>query len=156
RDGFYHADPHPGNYLVLPGGVVGVLDCGMVGRLDEATRADFEAVLLAAADGDTRELADLVTRLGSAPADLDRHALRAALAELCAEYGSQPVGAFDIGGALTGVTDIVRRHRIVLPMEAALLLRTLVILEGTVRQLSPAFSLMQIIEQYQEQALRRR
>ena len=46
RDGFYHADPHPGNFFVLDGGVVGLLDCGMVGRLDDSTRELFEDLLL--------------------------------------------------------------------------------------------------------------
>ncbi len=152
RDGFYHSDPHPGNYLVLPGGVIGVLDCGMVGRLDEATRLDFEAFLVALLDRDTEEMTDLVVRLGSAPANLNRSALRADLNEFCAEYGNQPISSFDLGGALREITNIINRHRVILPSEAALLLRTLVILEGTVRQMSPAFSLMQVIELYQEQA----
>jgi ubiquinone biosynthesis protein len=156
RDGFYHADPHPGNYFLLPGGVLGVLDCGMVGRLDEATREDFEAALLALIDRDTQELTELVVRLGAAPADLDRNALRADIGEFCAEYGSRPISELDLGGALTELTNVIRRHRIVLPAEAALLLRMLVILEGTLRQLSPEFSLMEVIEQYQEQAIRSR
>jgi ubiquinone biosynthesis protein len=156
RDGFYHCDPHPGNYLVLPGGVIGVLDCGMVGRLDETTRHDFESFLVALLDRDTEEMSELVVRLGSAPANLNRSALRADLNEFCAEYGNQPISGFDLGGALREFTTIINRHQIILPGEAALLLRTLVVLEGTVRQLSPAFSLMQVIELYQEQATKTR
>ena len=44
RDAFYHADPHPGNLMLMPGGVVGVLDCGMVGRLDEELAEGIESV----------------------------------------------------------------------------------------------------------------
>ena len=75
RDGFYHADPHPGNLLLLPGGVVGVLDCGMVGRIDEQLREDFEGMLLAAVSKDAEDLTDYVVRLGSVPNDFDRDAL---------------------------------------------------------------------------------
>lgn len=153
RDGFYHADPHPGNYVVMSGGVVGVLDCGMVGRLDETTRNDFEAFLVALLDRDTEEMTELVIRLGSAPPDLNRNILRSDLTEFCAEYGNQPIADFDLGGALSEITSIINRHHVVLPAEAAMLLRTLVVLEGTVRQLSPTFSLMQVIELYQQQAL---
>jgi ubiquinone biosynthesis protein len=156
RDGLYHADPHPGNYLIMPGGVVGVLDCGMVGRLDEATRNDFEAFLVALVDRDTEEMTDLVVRLGSMPPDLNRSVLRTDLTEFCAEYGNQPVSDFDLGGALSEITSIINRHHVILPAEAALLLRTMVVLEGTVRQLSPTFSLMQVIELYQHQAMKTR
>jgi ubiquinone biosynthesis protein len=52
RDAFYHADPHPGNLMVLPSGVVGVLDCGMVQRLDDHLREALEDLLLAAVNRD--------------------------------------------------------------------------------------------------------
>ena len=61
RDGFFHADPHTGNYVVLRGGVVGVLNCGMVGRLDEGLREDFEGALRAVTERDVEELTERVT-----------------------------------------------------------------------------------------------
>src|SRR5207249_5023797 len=76
RDGFYHADPHPGNLMMLPGGVVGVIDCGMVGRLDETMRQEVESLLLSIINKDAIELTDAVMRLGQVPVDLDRDGLR--------------------------------------------------------------------------------
>src|SRR5262249_2183086 len=67
RDGFYHADPHPGNLMVLPDGVIGVLDCGMVGRIDDRLREEIESLLVAVIQKDSREVADVVKRLGSVP-----------------------------------------------------------------------------------------
>ncbi len=67
RDGFYHADPHPGNLMMLPGGVVGVLDCGMVGRFDETMREEVESLLLSIINKDAVELTDCVMRLGAVP-----------------------------------------------------------------------------------------
>ena len=64
RDSFYQADPHPGNLMLLPGGVVGVLDFGMAGRLDEGLRDDIEGLLLAVAQGDAETLTDAVWHLG--------------------------------------------------------------------------------------------
>ena len=81
RDGFYHADPHPGNLMMLEDGVVGMLDCGMVGRIDEGLREEIEALLLAAVDGDADELTEIVMRLGQTPPELDRDELRAELAD---------------------------------------------------------------------------
>lgn len=152
HDGLYHADPHPGNYMVMPGGVVGVLDCGMIGRLDETLREDFEALILCFVDQDARELSNLVVRLGSAPSNLDFDALRAEVSEFVSDYGNQPLSEFDLSGALMEMTSLIRRYHIALPTEAALLLRTLVILEGSARQLSPQFSLIRVIQSYYERA----
>lgn len=150
HDGLYHADPHPGNYTLLPGGVVGVMDCGMVGRLDESLREDFEALILCFVEKDTQELANLVVRLGSAPANLDFDALRADVSEFVSEYGNLPLNQFDLSGALTEMVSLIRRYHIALPSEAALLLRTVIILEGTSRQLSPRFSLIRVIQDFYE------
>ncbi len=152
HDGLYHADPHPGNYMVMPKGVVGVLDCGMIGRLDETLREDFEALILCFVDQDARELSNLVVRLGSAPSNLDFDALRAEISEFVSDYGNQPLSEFDLSGALMEMTSLIRRYHIALPTEAALLLRTLVILEGSARQLSPQFSLIRVIQSYYERA----
>jgi ubiquinone biosynthesis protein len=156
RDGFYHADPHPGNYLLLPGGVVGVLDCGMVGRLDDQLREDMEGMLLAVIDRDAQGLTDLVIRLGSVPPGLDADALRAELTEFIAEYSGVALADFDLSGALTEMIDIVRRYQILLPSNGALLLKTLIMLEGISRQLNPDFSLAELIEPYYVKAMWRR
>ncbi len=65
RDAFYHADPHPGNLMLLPGGVVGVLDCGMVGRLDEELGEGIEEMLIAVVNHNSVDLGDILLRLGS-------------------------------------------------------------------------------------------
>jgi ubiquinone biosynthesis protein len=156
RDGFYHADPHPGNLMLLPGGVVGVLDCGMVGRLDDTLREEIENVLLAVAMRDTQELMEIALRLGVAPIDLDQEALRSEIASFLAEYSGQSVHEVNLSEALRRVIDVIRRFRIVLPSASSLLLKTLVMLEGTARLLHPAFSLAELIEPYARRALRRR
>jgi ubiquinone biosynthesis protein len=67
RDAFYHADPHPGNLMLLPGDVVGVLDCGMVGRLDGELSEGIDEILMAVLTHDSSDLGEIILRLGSAP-----------------------------------------------------------------------------------------
>ena len=59
-DGFFHADPHPGNILVLPGSRIGLLDFGMVGRIDEGLREDIEDLLISIVNGDSSHLTTLI------------------------------------------------------------------------------------------------
>jgi ubiquinone biosynthesis protein len=154
--GFYHGDPHPGNLIVLPDGAIGLLDFGMVGRLDEQLREDIEDMLLAIVSQDAQQLTSLVMRLGAVPPGLDEPALSVDLSEFVVHYANQPVDSFDLGGALSEMIEIVQRYRIALPPPLAMLIKVLVMLEGTVRQLQPSFSLMELIQPYQRKMLRRR
>ncbi len=154
RDGFYHADPHPGNLMMLPGGVVGVLDCGMVGRLDETMREEVESLLISIISKDAIELTDCVMRLGSVPPDLDRDGLRAEISNFVAEHATRSMRDFNLSLALKQMTDIIRRYHILLPSTLALMLKTLAMLEGTSRLLNPNFNLAALIEPYQVKVLK--
>ncbi len=156
RDGFYHADPHPGNLLVLPGGVLGMLDCGMVGRLDENLREAFEEILLAIVQRDAVHLTSVIMRLGSVPPQLDPSGLNTDIADFVSYYGSQSLDQMDLGGALTEMTAIIRRYHIWLPAGVALLLKVLIMLEGTARLLNPRFNLIELMQPYQRKLLWRR
>ena len=154
--GFYHGDPHPGNLIVLPGGAIGLLDFGMVGRLDESIREDIEDMLMAIVSQDPQQLTSLVIRVGAVPPGLDEAALSVDLTEFVVHYANQPVDAFDLAGALTEMVEIVQRYRIVLPSSLAMLIKVLVMAEGTARLLEPNFSLMELMQPYQKKMLLRR
>jgi ubiquinone biosynthesis protein len=156
RDGFYHADPHPGNLMMLPNNVVGVIDCGMVGRLDETMREEIESLLLSIINKDALELTDTVIRLGSVPPELDRDALRTEISNFVSEFGTRSLRDSNLSAALRQTVDIVHRYHILLPSPLALMLKTLVMLEGTSRQLNPDFNLAALIEPYQVKVIRHR
>jgi ubiquinone biosynthesis protein len=156
RDGLYHADPHPGNLMLLPQGVVGVIDCGQAGRIDEQLREEVEMMLLAVGSRDVGRLTETVLRLGSAPPDCPRDRLRADLNEFVGDHVGHSLRDLDLGAALRDLIEIVRRYRIVLRPPLALLLKTLIVLEGTSRLLAPDVSLAELIEPHYLRALRRR
>ena len=154
--GFYHADPHPGNLVVLHDGSIGLLDFGMVGRLDDSLREDVENVLMAIVTQDAQQLTSLVMRLGAVPPGLDEAALSVDLTEFVVHYANQPANSFDLAGALAEMIEIVQRYHIALPTTLAMLIKVLIMLDGTGRLLEPHFSLMELVEPYQKTMLRRR
>jgi ubiquinone biosynthesis protein len=175
RDAFYHADPHPGNLMVLarrpadgqpgdaqrehlgdgrPTAVIGVLDCGMVGRLDEPLREDIETALFSIVQGDSETVVEIIMRVGATPDDLNPDELRADVEDFLDEYTGQSLDQFDLSGCLSAIVDIIRQHMIVLPAKIAMLLKVLIMLEGTAQQLSPRFNLAEIIEPFGRKALK--
>jgi ubiquinone biosynthesis protein len=156
EDGFYHADPHPGNIVLLPGNVIGLLDFGMVGRIDEQLREDIEEVLMAIVQGDAVHLAAVISRVGKAPSDLDRVAFRSDLTDFVAHYAHQSLDQIDLTSALSEITEMIHRYRISLPPQVSTLIKTLVTLEGTARLLNPRFSLMEVMRPFQRRAMLRR
>jgi ubiquinone biosynthesis protein len=154
--GFYHADPHPGNLLILPGNVIGLLDFGMVGRLEERMREDIEEMLLAITNHDVPMLVTVIKRLGNVPPHLDEAGLSNDVADFVGHYSTQALDRFDLSGALRDMTQIIRRYHIQLPPQVALLIKVLVTLEGTTQLLTPRFSLMEVMQPYHRKMLLRR
>ena len=113
-------------------------------------------MLLAAVEKDAEDLTEYVVRLGAVPHDFDRDALRSQIGEFLSDYAGQSMEDFDVSGALNGMTEIIRRFGIVFPSSCSMLLKVLVMLEGTSRQLDPQFSLAELIKPYYAKVARRR
>lgn len=144
--GLYHADPHPGNILIDSDGTLGLLDFGMVGRIDDALRDNIEEMLWALSLKDSALLTSIIKRVGKVPQNIDDSLLSNDITDLIGTYGNQPIERIDLATALNDATDVLHRHRIVLPSQMGMLIKTLVTLQGTISQTSPKFSLLEAIE----------
>jgi ubiquinone biosynthesis protein len=154
--GFYHADPHPGNLVVMDQCRIGMIDCGMVGRIDERLHEAISELLLALSDFDAEHMTTMIVRLGKTPANLDRAALSLDVADFLSYYACQPLDKFDLSGALNEMLEQIRRYQILLPARIVMLLKALVTLEGTARLVSPKFSLVDAIRPYRKKLFWRR
>ena len=156
RDSFYHADPHPGNLMLLPNGVMGVLDSGMVQRIDDDLREAIEDLLLAAVHRDPQTVTEAVWDLSTTPPTTDRQRLQSDITELVTDYTGESIGSVDVGALVNSLTAIIYENHLFLPPGVTMLLRMLGELEGTAKQLNPQFGLFELIQPYAEGAARRR
>jgi ubiquinone biosynthesis protein len=155
EDGFFHADPHPGNFFVEPDGRLGLIDFGMVGTVDQRTRDQLVGVVFAITSQDTDQLVDVFLELGLARGPIKRDLLRRDLEHLVARYWGRALGEIAIGPLLQEVLAIIRRHHLQLPANLALLIKTVVMEEGLGQRLDPDFQLPAVLEPYARQLLMR-
>ena len=157
RDGFFHADPHPGNVMYLPptpdvpAGAIGLLDVGMVAYIDERLREHIERTIVALVRRDSTAIAEIIVQVGDVPTHFDAGALEAEVSEQLLFYHGMPLEQFQFGTALNEMTEAIRRFHIMLPAPLSMLLRVMVMLEGTGRQLAPNFNLIKLLEPYGKQ-----
>ena len=139
-DGIFHADPHPGNVLLLEDGQLGLLDFGSVGRLDAGLRSALQRLLLAFDRGDPVAISDALLEALGHPEDLDRPGLERALGQFAARHLG-PGGTAD-AAMFVGLFRIVAEHGLAVPPEIAAVFRALATAEGTLIQLAPGFDIL--------------
>lgn len=139
EDGFYHADPHPGNFFVEPTGRIGIVDFGRVGIVGDDVRSLLSRVLLALLHKDPDRLTNALVALKMPSASVDRGRLRQDLTSLLSRYGGHNIHQVPIGAAVTDVMDIVRRHSLVIAPDLAMLFAVLVMDDSLAEQLDPEF-----------------
>jgi ubiquinone biosynthesis protein len=154
-DGFFHADPHPGNVLYLPGNRLALIDFGMVGRLSPVRRHQVLALLAGLARQDERAMLEVLLDWRGDDA-LDEPRLAADLSEFAFDYADVSLKDLQIGVLLHRVSAILREHAIVLPADLTLLFKALITLEGLGRQYDPAFRLVERIQPFVDRALSER
>jgi len=150
-DGFFHADPHPGNLFIEPGGRIGLIDFGMVGEMDDRLRGHLSALLLAFARNDADRIATALIDLSVNGTPVDRGQLRADLNRFIALYGNLELGEIAVSPLVTQLLAIVRNHHLQLPLEMATLLKMLVMAEGIGVVLDPHFSIGEVLKPYARQ-----
>jgi ubiquinone biosynthesis protein len=140
RDGVFHADPHPGNVLLLDDGRLGLLDFGSVGRLDPIVQGALAQLLVAVERRDPAGLRDALLDLAGQPDDVDERRLGRDLGRFVARHlspGKRPDVAMYVD-----LFAAVAAAGLAVPPEAAAVFRTLATLDGTLRQLDPGFDIV--------------
>lgn len=148
EDGFFHADPHPGNMLILPNEVIGLLDFGTVGFLDDNDKSNLIRLYIAIIQFNPQATVDQLIRMGIADTDVDQRRLEADLRKLLRKYKGLPLKDISASELLGEIQPIIYEYRLRVPSDYWLLIKTLVIMEGVGKNLAPDFDVFEVSGPY--------
>ncbi len=163
-DGFFHADPHPGNVFYLPENRLAIIDCGMVGRITFERRGEIADLLAALVSRDVDVLRDILI-LWADDDQIDESKLSADVDEFISNYDNAPLKQVRFSALLNDLTTIMRENHLTVPPDLTMLFKALITLEGLGRQLDPDFQIVShltpfvkkiIIDRYKPGALLKR
>jgi len=155
EDGFFHADPHPGNFVVMPGNVIGLMDFGMVGHLAPGDKADLARLYVIAMQQDVPGAADQLMRMGIADQHVDRIDLERDLRRMMHKYYGLSIEEFQVGEMIEEFTTVAFRHRLRFPSNLWLVGKTLGMIEGLGLKLVPDFDMFTFAQDYVKRYRRR-
>jgi ubiquinone biosynthesis protein len=155
-DGLFHADPHPGNFLLLPDGDIGLIDFGLVGRLTRQMREQLVILIVAVALKDSDSVARLLYRIGAPDARANIAAFRSDIDGVLGKHLPRTLGEVDARHLLSDLLDLAVKYRIRVPREYALLSRASISMEGILRQLSPDLDILGVAMPYAKELLKGR
>jgi len=142
--GFYHADPHPGNLFALPDGRVAFTDFGRIGTVSKVGRDQLADLFIAIIDDDVALAVDTLFAAAGSPGDIDLAELEREVSRLITKYYNKSLNEIRIGELISEVLALVRNHNLLISSELAMLLTTLVVLEGLGRLLDPEFDFVSV------------
>jgi len=154
--GVFHGDPHPGNIRIRPDGGICLLDYGMVGMLDDATREQLIDLFVSIAQQDVNTLVEVVLLLGQPYREVDTPLLKIDLRDFIANYYGVELERLQVGNMLSDFVAILGQHGVRCPGSLTLLIRALVTLEGIGRGLDPTFNLAGHLQPFVERLVKER
>ncbi|MEO1590188.1 MAG: AarF/ABC1/UbiB kinase family protein [Cyanobacteria bacterium J06632_22] len=141
-DGFFHADPHPGNVFYLDDGRIALLDCGMMGRLDPKTRTTLTEMVLAIANSDAQRCAQLTLQLTEPMQTVDLVRLESDYSRLLSRYYGLSLDKLNTAEAFANILEAGSRNHLRWPANIGLFTKSLANLEGAARQFNPKVNLL--------------
>ncbi len=156
EDRFFHGDPHPGNFFVLPGNVIAAVDFGIIGRIDEETTDHLVALLNALIGRDIQKVIRAFKSMNILDDDVDQTLLKSDLTEFVDRYYGLPLDKLEADRIINDLLSVLRRHRLKLPVNLAIMGRMLLVSSGVGRMLDPKFDMVAEAKPFVESFLFRR
>lgn len=155
-EGFFHADPHPGNLLILRDGSLAFIDFGQIGRLGPETKHHFVSLILDMFRQNTDGVVRTLLRMGVVPEEADLEQLWLDTDRLRDKYTGVPLSRIRLGDAIRDLFQVASRHQIRIPSNLTLAGKAILVMEGVACQLHPELNMMEIALSFGNRLVRER
>ncbi|MGE5445667.1 MAG: ABC1 kinase family protein [Ignavibacteriales bacterium] len=156
RDGFFHADPHPGNIFVMEGSRLAYLDLGLAGRVSEEVKDTMLLLILSIMREDFEEVVRIFYKIGIKEDDVDMSEFRADVMDICEKHFGKPLKYMELGAFIKDILEGAFRHRIRIPLEYALMCKALITMEGVGKKLDPDINIFEESHSYLVEIFKKR
>ena len=146
-DGFFHADPHPGNVLVQKNGDIAWIDMGMMGRLSKGDRDIMKSIVEGIAFHDTSLIKDSVLSIGIIRGRIDHHKLYNDIDNVVIQYGTANLGEINLSDAVNEIFDVMGKNNIGIPKNLMMLIRGFSTIEGVIAATAPEVNILEIMSE---------
>ena len=148
EDGFFHADPHPGNVMILDDNVFCLMDWGMVGRLTRKTRYELIDLINSVVDKDSERIEEILLDLARADGSRPEPRMEREILDILDVYHSLAIQDLNLGQLLLDITTMLRENNLRVPADLAVMIKALITAEGTARELYPELNVVEEAEPF--------
>ena len=155
-DGFFQADPHPGNLLILEGECIAMVDFGMMARIESELRDKLADLAIALVNKDVERVVEQLLRIGIVTPESDLKEFRSDIEDLILEYYETRLSQVNIAALLNEMLEIALKHRVMMPPNFAFLIKSMVTIESVARALDPEFNFTLVAKPFVKEMIRQR
>ena len=154
EDGFFHADPHPANLLIMENDKLALIDWGMVGRLTEKDRFELIGILKSVVEKDSSTLVNDLLNITKGKKSIDFKTMERDLLDILDSYHAVPIKDINIGHLLMAIMALLQDYQLKLPTDLVIMIKALVTAEGSARQIYPDLNIVSASKEYIEELRR--
>jgi len=147
EDGFFHADPHPGNVMINKNKIA-YIDFGMMGTLSSQLKERFNLLLYGLIAGDADDMAQAVFKIAIKKGSIDMQSFRSEIESIYTKYIDTSLSELDLGQLIGDLLEICRNNQLSMPKEITMLLKGMLTIEGVLEKLSPGIRIMDMLMPY--------
>ena len=154
EDGFFHGDPHPGNIFVMKNNVIGLIDFGMVGRIDKNMIESIADLLIAGIKNNAKKIVEILEKMNIIESDMDLKNIEIEIDNFIDKYYGMSLKKINMGKIIEEILEVMIRHKVKMPTDLVLLSKSLITVENIGCNLDPDFDMVVHTKPYAKKLLK--